>query len=455
MVSEYPPQQVAVIGLGYVGLPLAVAFGRVLPTLGFDIDPNRVRELQKGRDRNGEVSEDALRRPILRFTGDERDLSAADYFIVTVPTPVDAANRPDLSALLHASRVVGRAITSKKSSDQWDRVTRDQLPVVIYESTVYPGCTEEVCIPALEDACGGRCGTTFTVGYSPERINPGDKEHTLERVVKIVAGCDAETTERIKRLYSLVVEAGIYVAPDIRTAEAAKVIENIQRDQNIACVNELAMLFHRLGLNTQEVLKAARTKWNFLPFEPGLVGGYCIPVVPYYLAHKAQEVGYHPEMTLAGRRINDRMARYLAHETVKLLAKNQRLGDNTKVLVLGLTFKENVPDVRNSRVTEFIQELGDFGVEVWVHEPLLCREHIEALGLRPVINPWDAQFHNQECTYDAVVLAVPHSVFRERRASEYVRLLRSHSGSRGVLVDVKGVLDRKGVERAGAVYWSL
>jgi UDP-N-acetyl-D-glucosamine/UDP-N-acetyl-D-galactosamine dehydrogenase len=454
-MSEYVAQQVAVIGLGYIGLPLAAAFGRVLPTLGFDIDRNRVRELQKGKDRNGETSEDKLRGTALQFTGDETALSTADYFIVAVPTPVDAANRPNLSALLHASRIVGRAIASKKSSDQGNGIIKDQLPVVIYESTVYPGCTEEVCIPALEDACGGRCGAAFTVGYSPERINPGDKEHTLERVVKIVAGRDAETTERVKRLYSLVVEAGIYAAPDIRTAEATKVVENIQRDQNIACVNELAMLLHRLGLNTQEVLKAARTKWNFLPFEPGLVGGHCIPVVPYYLAHKAQEAGYYPEMLLAGRRVNDHMARYLAHETVKLLAKNGRLGDNTKVLVLGLTFKENVPDVRNTRVTELIQNLEDFGIEAWVHEPLLRRESVQALGLRPVINPWDAQFHNQEYTYDAVVLAVPHNVFRKRSTSEYVRLLRSRSGSRAVLVDVKGVLDRTDVEHAGAVYWSL
>jgi len=309
-MSKTLPRQLCVVGLGCVGLPLAVAFAKHLPTVGFDIDGQRVAELERGYDRNGEVRLEALRASRLRFTTDPESLRESDFIIVAVPTPVDRAKRPDLSHLTESSRLIGRHL--------------QRGTTVVYESTVYPGCTEEVCIPILERESGLKAGVDFKAGYSPERINPGDPEHGLENVVKVVAGQDAETTERLARVYGLVVRAGIHRAPDIRTAEAAKVIENVQRDLNIALMNELAMLFHRMGLNTREVLAAARTKWNFLPFEPGLVGGHCIPVDPYYLTHKAQEVGYYPELILAERRINDGMGVYVARETVKLLIRAGR-----------------------------------------------------------------------------------------------------------------------------------
>ena len=433
-VDDKLPSRVAVVGLGYVGLPLAVAFAEHLPVVGFDVDSRRVAELREGYDRNGEVPADALARPNLHFTDDPECLREADFIVVTVPTPVDRAKRPDLSFLIGASELVGRAL---RPGD-----------VVVYESTVYPGCTEEVCVPVLERESGLRAGVDFKVGYSPERINPGDPEHTLANVVKVVAGQDEETTELLARVYGLVVRAGIYKAPNIRTAEAAKVIENVQRDLNIALMNELAMLFHRLGLDTQEVLRAARTKWNFLPFEPGLVGGHCIPVDPYYLTHKAQEVGYHPEVILAGRRINDSMGRYVAQETVKLLIQAGKAVRGSRVLVLGVAFKENVRDVRNSRVVDLVKELESYGCEVEVHDPLIPREVVEGLGLRPVEDPFSSQER-----YDAVVLAVPHRVFRERPAQAVAALL-NHTGP-GVLVDVKGVLESFARAQATVLYWRL
>jgi UDP-N-acetyl-D-galactosamine dehydrogenase len=322
--------------------------------------------------------------------------------------------------------------------------------VVVYESTVYPGCTEEVCIPILEQMSGLKAGKDFKVGYSPERINPGDQEHTLEKVVKVVAGQDPETTELLARIYGLVVEAGVYKAPDIRTAEAAKVIENIQRDINIALMNELAMLFKRLGLHTWEVLKAARTKWNFLPFEPGLVGGHCIPVDPYYLAYKAQEVGYHPELILAGRRINDGMGAYVARETVRLLIRAGRRVKGARVLVLGVTFKENVPDVRNTRVEELARELQEHGTEVFAYDPLVGEKTYQALGLIPAPNPFAGAFTGG---YDALILAVPHRSFRERPLRDFLALLWN-DGLPGVFVDVKGVF-RDCLSQEGILYWSL
>ncbi len=433
-VNDKLPSRIAVVGLGYVGLPLAVAFAEHLPVVGLDVDSRRVAELREGYDRNDEVPTEALARPNLHFTEDPECLREADFIIVTVPTPVDRAKRPDLSFLTKASELVGRTL---RPGD-----------VVVYESTVYPGCTEEVCVPVLERASGLRAGVDFKVGYSPERINPGDPEHTLANVVKVVAGQDEETTELLARVYGLVVRAGIYKAPNIRTAEAAKVIENVQRDLNIALMNELAMLFHHLGLDTQEVLRAARTKWNFLPFEPGLVGGHCIPVDPYYLTHKAQEVGYHPEVILAGRRINDSMGRYVAQETVKLLTQAGKAVRGSRVLVLGVAFKENVRDVRNSRVVDLVKELESYGCRVEVHDPLISREVVESLGLRPVENPFSSRER-----YDAVVLAVPHRVFRERPAQAFAALL-NHPGP-GVLVDVKGVLESFAREHATVLYWRL
>ncbi len=437
--AEGLPRQLAVVGLGYVGLPVAVAFARHLPVIGFDINPKRVEELQRGYDRNGEVPPEALRAPGLRFTTDPDLLGEADFLIVAVPTPVDRAKRPDLTPLMEASRLVGRHLRPGAT--------------VVYESTVYPGCTEEVCLPILERESRLKAGKDFKVGYSPERINPGDPEHGLENVVKVVAGQDPETTERLARVYGLVVRAGIHRAPDIRTAEAAKIIENVQRDLNIALMNELAMLFHRMGLNTREVLAAARTKWNFLPFEPGLVGGHCIPVDPYYLTHKAQELGYHPEVILAGRRINDSMGRYVAEQTVKLLIQAGRAVRGARVLVLGVTYKENVPDVRNSRVVDLVRELEGYGCAVDVYDPHVGDIEEEHLGVTLVSDPFDGRSRRG---YDAVVLAVPHREFQARGWSAHLSLLGDPQP--GVFVDVKGVFMEAAKTQANpheVIYWSL
>lgn len=430
------PKKLAVVGLGYVGLPLAAAFSRHLPTIGFDLNPTRIEDLRRGHDRNGEVPPEAFRSGNLHLTNDPEALREADFIVVAVPTPVDKAKRPDLSYLEGASRLVGRYL--------------QRGAVVVYESTVYPGCTEEVCIPILEGESGLRAGVDFKVGYSPERINPGDPEHTLENVVKVVAGQDPEATDLLAHVYGLVVKAGVYKAPDIKTAEAAKVIENVQRDLNIALMNELAMLFHRLGLDTQAVLKAARTKWNFLPFEPGLVGGHCIPEDPYYLTHKAQEVGYHPEVILAGRRINDSMGYYVARETVKLLIRAGRAVKGSKILVLGFSFKENVPDIRNTRVLELVRELEDHGCDVSVYDPLVSFDQLEALGVKPVPDP----FENPSDSYDAVVLAVPHRQFQERG---WAKIFSLFHGSFPVLVDVRGIFGEEVRSQANPhlIYWKL
>ena len=431
-MNEGRPRQLAVVGLGYVGLPLAVAFARHLPTIGFDKDQKRVEELRRGYDRNREVPSESLKTSNLRLTTESVTLREADFIIVAVPTPVDRAKRPDLSHLMEACRLVGQNLRRGTT--------------VVYESTVYPGCTEEVCIPILERESGLKAGVDFKVGYSPERINPGDPEHTLENVVKVVAGQDRETTELLAQVYGLVVKAGIYKAPNIKTAEAAKVIENIQRDLNIALMNELAMLFHRLGLDTREILEAARTKWNFLPFEPGLVGGHCIPVDPYYLTYKAQEIGYHPEIILAGRRINDFMGRYVAQQTVKLLARAGKAIQGAKILVLGVAFKENVPDVRNTQVVGMVQEMEDYGAEVFVYDPHVESEEIQRLGLKPAPEP----FCDSDYSYDAVILAVPHKEFQEKPIEAYKKLFRDKYG---ILIDIKGALRKKA--SAIAHYWSL
>ena len=430
---ETPVKQVAVIGLGYVGLPLACAFARRLPTLGFDIDVRRIAELKKHSDRNGEIGKEALENPRLTFHSDPAALKAADFIIVAVPTPSDAFNRPDLGPVIEASRLVARNLSKGA--------------VVVFESTVYPGVTEETCLPILAELSGLKPGVDFHIGYSPERINPGDAAHALETVVKIVSAQDAKTLDKVAAVYSLVALGGVYRAPDIRTAEAAKAIENVQRDLNIALMNELSILFGRMNLNTWEVLKAARTKWNFLPFEPGLVGGHCIPVDPYYLTHKAQEVGYHPEVILAGRRVNDEMGRHVARETVKLMIKSGKAVKGARVLVLGLTFKENVKDVRNSRVFELIEELAGYGIEVSVHDPLV---DVARFGFTAADSPFDAGQ-----VYDAVVLAVPHRAFKERPTGDYLTLLDAPKTSGSVLADVKAILDKPAIERAGTLYWSL
>lgn len=428
------PSQIAVVGLGYVGLPLATAFGKVVPTIGFDVDPDRIAELQNGSDRNGEIDEQRLRLPYLELTSEPSQLRRASFVIVAVPTPIDRAKQPDLSPLIGASQLVGRNLTRGTT--------------VVYESTVYPGCTEEVCVPILESESGLEAGNDFKVGYSPERINPGDSEHTLENVKKIVAGQDRETGQLLGRVYGLIVKAGVHEASHIRTAEAAKVIENVQRDLNIALMNELALLFHRMGLDTAEVFNAARTKWNFLPFEPGLVGGHCIPVDPYYLTHKAQEADYHPEVILAGRRINDSMGLYIAQETIKLLIQAGKVVRGARTLVLGAAFKPDVRDVRNTRVAELIHQLENHGVDVAVHDPLVPPAELQRFGVRVLANPFDEKHR-----YDAVILAVPHRIFQDQTKEAYASLLRN-GGRSSVFVDVKGVLRQMKCKK-GVLYWSL
>jgi UDP-N-acetyl-D-galactosamine dehydrogenase len=421
-------RKLAVIGLGYVGLPVAVAFGRQgSRVIGFDIDSARISELKAGRDRTREVEPGDLAVAKVVFTSDPDELSAADFFIVTVPTPIDQARRPDLTALLRASTTVGKAL---KKGD-----------IVVYESTVYPGATEEDCVPILEQASGLLVGRDFTVGYSPERINPGDKAHRFETITKIVAGQDARTLDIIAAVYGSVVTAGLHRAPSIKVAEAAKVIENAQRDLNIAFMNELSAIFHELGIDTRDVLSAAGTKWNFLNFTPGLVGGHCIGVDPYYLTYRAQKAGYHPDVILAGRRINDSIGVRVARECLRRLLK--RGTPTPRVTVLGLTFKENVVDVRNSQVFDIIRELQSFGVPVQVNDPLA--DNAAAL------KEYGLTLQNDPEPADAVVLAVAHEAYRNAGWPLIMRLLKN---GRGLVMDVKGALDPL-KKPAGIEVWRL
>jgi len=424
-------ERVGVIGLGYVGLPVALAFAdRFEGTVGFDIRQGRVEALRAGHDATAEVEKERLLSTSLRVTADPADLAGVTFFVVTVPTPIDDSKRPDLTAMIKASETVGRVLKPGA--------------VVVYESTVYPGVTEEVCGPVLERISGLRCGIDFTLGYSPERINPGDREHTLERIVKVVSGQDAATLDRVAAAYSAIVTAGVHRAPTIKVAEAAKVIENTQRDLNIALMNELAMIFDRLGINTRDVLDAAGTKWNFLKFSPGLVGGHCIGVDPYYLTAKAESVGFRPDTILAGRRINDGMGAFIATKMVKLLLASGRDGSSLRVGVLGLTFKEDVPDIRNSRVPDILNELREFGIEPIIHDP-----HAEA----------DEVAHEYGLTLsaldafsglDALVLAVSHREYREMASTSLFGMLKAG----GLLVDVKSCIPRSSVPE-GIGYWSL
>jgi UDP-N-acetyl-D-galactosamine dehydrogenase len=420
-------RKLAIIGLGYVGLPVAVAFGRQgTPVIGFDIDAARISELKAGRDRTREVEPHDLSHPCLHFTSDPAKLSGANFFIVTVPTPIDQARRPDLTALLDASRTVGEAL---KKGD-----------IVVYESTVYPGATEEDCVPVLEQASGLSAGRDFAVGYSPERINPGDKAHRFETIKKVVAGQDAQTLDIIASVYGTVVTAGLHRAPSIKVAEAAKVIENAQRDLNIAFMNELSAIFHELGIDTTDVLAAAGTKWNFLSFTPGLVGGHCIGVDPYYLTYRAQKAGYHPDVILAGRRINDSVGRRVARECLRLLKAGTR---TQRVTLLGLTFKENIVDIRNSRAMDIVREFQSFGADVQVHDPLADpAAALQQYGL--VLQPDPAPA-------DAVVLAVAHDSYRLSGWPLITRLLKD---GRGLVMDLKSVLDPL-KQPAGIELWRL
>lgn len=432
-MSEGLPEKIAVVGLGYVGLPLAAAFGQVLPTVGFDVNERRVKRLQEGIDDNNDIAPEKLKAPHLSYTTDPTALRECDFVVVAVPTPVDDARRPDLTPLLGASRVVGQNLRPGA--------------VVVFESTVYPGCTEEDCVPVLEAESKLKAGVNFFVGYSPERINPGDHQHTLETITKIVSAQDARSLEKVANTYSQVVKVGVYPAPTIRTAEAAKVIENIQRDLNIALMNELAMLFHRMGIDTREVLKAAGTKWNFLPFEPGLVGGHCIPVDPYYLTHKAEVIGYHPEMILAGRRINDGMGAWIAGETIKQMIAAGLPVRHSRILVMGCTFKPDVKDLRNSKVFDVINELESYTAEVEVHDPVVGAEALTKRGLNAVADPFDGQH-----SYHAILLAVPHAVFKQHPARHYESALQGPPP--GVIIDLKGALQSETFNH-GITYWRL
>lgn len=432
-MSDGLPEKIGVVGLGYVGLPLAAAFGQVLPTVGFDVNERRVARLREGIDDNKDIAPEKLKSPRLTYTTDATALRECDFVVVAVPTPVDDARRPDLTPLLAASRVVGQNLRPGA--------------IVVFESTVYPGCTEDDCVPVLEAESKLKAGVNFFVGYSPERINPGDHKHTLETIVKIVSAQDSKSLEKVAKTYSQVVKAGVYPAPTIRTAEAAKVIENIQRDLNIALMNELAMLFHRMGIDTQEVLKAAGTKWNFLPFEPGLVGGHCIPVDPYYLTHKAETIGYHPEMILAGRRINDGMGAWVASETIKQLIRAGLPVRNSNILVLGCTFKPDVKDLRNSKVFDVIRELDTYTVNLEVYDPVVGAEALGKRGLNAVENPFDGKHQ-----YHALLMAVPHTEFKERSCEDYEALLKGPPA--GVMVDLKGALNGEKFN-SGVTYWRL
>lgn len=411
-------EKVGVIGLGYVGLPLAVEFGKILETVGFDINQTRIEELKKGVDRTLEVDTPELKSASkLSYSSDPKDLTNVNYFIVTVPTPVDQFHVPDLRPLQSASKTVGSVL---KKGD-----------IVIYESTVYPGCTEEVCIPILEQASGLKFNVDFFAGYSPERINPGDKQHRLPSIKKVTSGSTSEVAEKVDQLYKKIITAGTHKASSLKVAEAAKVIENSQRDLNIAFVNELALIFQRIGIDTHEVLEAAGTKWNFLPFRPGLVGGHCIGVDPYYLTYKAESLGYHPEVILSGRKINDNMAIYIASHVIKLMTKNNLPIRSGRILVLGLTFKENCPDIRNSKVVDVVNELKSYGVSVDVFDPHADGEEVlHEYGFK-LISKIEQKYHG-------VVLAVSHKEFTSID-------LNNIKEANAVVYDVKGFLDRSQV----------
>lgn len=427
----------AVLGLGYVGLPLAVEFAKPQAcsrtrvalqrrVIGFDINSERLEELRLGIDRTNEISPEELKEAkLLEFTGDSTHLADADVFVVTVPTPIDSAKRPDLTPLVKASATVGRVLKQRCS---------DSTPVVIYESTVYPGATEEVCVPILEQESGLVFNEGFCCGYSPERINPGDHDHKLKSIIKVTSGSNPEAAAWVDNFYGSIVEAGTHLAPSMKVAEAAKVIENTQRDLNIALVNELAIIFRQMGIDTLDVLKAAGTKWNFLSFRPGLVGGHCIGVDPYYLTHKAEELGYHPEVVLAGRRINDGMSRWIVEQLVLEMAKRNLLETKAKVLILGLSFKENCPDIRNSRVIDLIKAIELYGVEIEIVDPYVDEEKASMVGFKSA-----RKTPPSDCQFSAVILAVAHQEFVNMPKDNWKKLIVPN----GVIFDIKSALPRE------------
>lgn len=422
---------VSVVGLGYVGLPVALAFGKKKKTIGFDINRQRLQELKNGKDRTNEVESSELKSADILYTDQIQDLKGADFHIIAIPTPVDHANRPDLSLIFKASETVGKAL---KKGD-----------IVVYESTVYPGATEEECVPILERVSGLKGGIDFKVGYSPERINPGDKEHTFTKILKIVSGQDQETLDIVAEVYCSVVTAGVHKAPSIKVAEAAKVIENTQRDLNISLMNELALIFDKMGIDTNDVLEAASTKWNFLKFRPGLVGGHCIGVDPYYLTHKAEQVGYIPQVILAGRRINDGMGKFIAQRTIKEMIQAGHPVLGSTVTVFGLTFKENCPDLRNSKVIDIIRELQEYGVRIQIHDPRADLEeakHEYGVTLTPM---------SKLQASSALIFAVAHDEYKKMSLDQIKKMM----GVNPVLIDVKHLFNPSRVKAAGIRFWRL
>ena len=428
-------EKISLVGLGYVGMPIAVAFAKKAQVIGYDLNAKKIELYKSGIDPTLEVGDEAIKNTTVEFTSDEAKLREAKFHIVAVPTPVNDDHTPDLTPVEGASRILGRNLT--KGS------------IVVFESTVYPGVTEDVCVPILEKESGLKCGVDFKIGYSPERINPGDKVHRLETIVKIVSGMDAETLDIVAKVYELVVEAGVHRAESIKVAEAAKVIENSQRDINIAFMNELSIIFNKMGIDTKAVLEAAGTKWNFLKFFPGLVGGHCIGVDPYYLTYKAEQIGYHSQVILAGRRINDDMGKYVAENVVKKLISAGKNVKDAKVAILGFTFKENCPDTRNTRVIDIMNELGEYGITPVVADPVADAEEgkqhygIEFVDINTVKD------------MDAVIIAVGHTEFMSFAMSDIDAMFANGDNSGKVLVDVKGVLDRKTYTEAGYQYWRL
>jgi len=420
---QLPELKIAIIGLGYVGLPLAVEFGKKVPVTGFDIHQKRIDELKAGQDHTLEVSPEELKQATqLTYTAQLEDLEDCNFFIVTVPTPIDDFKQPDLTPLIKASTSIGKVL---KKGD-----------IVVYESTVYPGATEETCIPVLEQVSGLKFNQDFFAGYSPERINPGDKQHRVTNILKITSGSTPQVAEFVDQVYNLIIEAGTHKAPSIKVAEAAKVIENTQRDVNIALINELALIFNKMGIDTEEVLKAAGTKWNFLPFRPGLVGGHCIGVDPYYLTHKAQSIGYHPEIILAGRRLNDAMGAYVVTQLVKQMIRKKIQVEGSKVLVLGLSFKENCPDIRNTKIIDIINELKEYQIEVDIYDPWVdISEAQHEYNVTPIKTL-------QDSIYDGVILAVAHEEFKDMGADKIRKLGKANH----VLYDLKYVLDQSEVD---------
>ncbi len=422
--------KIAVIGLGYVGLPLAVAFGEKYETIGFDINEIRINQLKDYIDITHEVSKEELKKSkFLKFTNNIQDIKNANIFIITVPTPIDEANNPDLNFVINATKIVGSVL---KKND-----------IVVYESTVFPGCTEEVCVPVLEKESGLKFNIDFFCGYSPERINPGDKQHRLKNIVKVVSGSNEETTRKLERLYGSIIEAGIFKASSIKVAEAAKVIENTQRDLNIALINELALIFDKMGINTKEVLNAAATKWNFLRFEPGLVGGHCIGVDPYYLTYKAKLLGYHPEVILAGRRINDNMGKFIAEKTVKLLIKLSKKVKKCSVLIAGFTFKENCTDVRNTKVIDIFNELQDLEIKADIYDPYANKEDSKKYYNVNILDKIPDK------KFDAIIVAVKHDCFK----NDFEKLDNLFDGE-GVFIDVKSMFLEKEFPN-NIIYWNL